>query len=187
MSGSAQGARSNPVVCADPSEGGPEPHPLGFGEDDRAKRLPPLIVAEKVVTKAVAILPLWQRRGPQPASQMASERDLMVRAISQSRSCNNEPRRVSPKVGAVVARDGRVVGEAFRGELAPGEHAEYTLLERKLSDETLAGSVPYTTLEPCTSRNYPKAPCVARIVERRISKIFIGILDPSANITVAHG
>jgi len=84
----------------------------------------------------------------------------------------------------VVVKDGKVLTKAHRGEHPkPKSHAEYIALEEKLSDDLVAGSTVYTTLEPCTTRKHPKIPCARRIIERRVACVVIGMLDPNPDIS----
>jgi pyrimidine deaminase RibD-like protein len=113
---------------------------------------------------------------------LSDERPFQLMAVEEARKSvaehDGKPR---PKVGAVVVKDGQVLGKTFRGEI-PKCHAEYILLERKLKDSTLSGATVFTTLEPCTRRNPPKEPCVNRLAARNIKRVVIGMLDPNASI-----
>ncbi len=113
---------------------------------------------------------------------VSDERYFMSIAIEASRNCVPEEGVPRPLVGAVLVQEGTIVGKAFRGELKSGEHAEYTLLERRLQGRTVAGSVLYTTLEPCIKRGEGKTPCAEHITARRISRVVIGMLDPNQEI-----
>lgn len=115
-----------------------------------------------------------------------THKELMQLAIDLMNKSINEPRedgKVPPKVGAVLLfPDGRIE-TAYRGELREGDHAEFTLLERKLVNENVEGCILYTTLEPCVERNPPKVPCCRRVTNARIKKVYIGIedKDPKGN------
>lgn len=110
-------------------------------------------------------------------------RKLMEMAIDVMRQSVHEPRsdgKASPRVGVVIYKPDGTIETACRGELRDGDHAEYTLLERKNRGSKLDGSLLFTTLEPCApgSRHGPKLSCAERIVLARIKEIWIGIEDP---------
>lgn len=113
----------------------------------------------------------------------ANETAFMQFAIREARRSRAEDDAPHPYVGVVVVRDGEVLASACRGDISPGDHAEYTALEKKLKLEKLAGSTVYTTLEPCTTRNHPKIPCADRLIQRRVNRVVIGSLDPDQRIT----
>ena len=113
--------------------------------------------------------------------------DYMRLSIDVMKNSIQEPRadgKVSPKVGAVlVMPDGEFV-TAYRGELRKGDHAEYTVIERKCADKNLTGATIYATLEPCApdSRTFPKRGCSKRITNARIKKVYVGIEDPDPTV-----
>lgn len=114
---------------------------------------------------------------------MLDHEKYMSLALEEARKCASEPGKVSPLVGAVVVASGGDVVQSYRGELEAGEHAEFTALERKAKDTQLAGSIVYTTLEPCTTRNHPKVPCAERLIERKVAAVYIGMVDPNPLIS----
>jgi ATP-dependent DNA helicase RecG len=114
-------------------------------------------------------------------------RVMMERAIAVMRESIPEPRRdgkTSPKVGAVLVKPDGTIESAYRGELRHGDHAEFTLLERKNRGNRLDGSVLFATLEPCApgARRDPKVDCAERIRLARIKEVWIGIQDPDPTV-----
>jgi tRNA(adenine34) deaminase len=80
-------------------------------------------------------------------------------------------------VGAVVVKDGRVIGQGYNRPISsrdPTAHAEIVALREACAAEgnyRLPGCELYVTLEPCTM-------CVGAMVHARIARIVYGASDP---------
>jgi len=107
--------------------------------------------------------------------------DAMKAAIDAAKRSQAEDGRAHPKVGAVLLKGGQLLATAFRGELGSGDHAEYTLFEKKLTGVDVSDATLFTTLEPCTARKHYKS-CSEWIIEKKVRHVFIGILDPNPRI-----
>jgi diaminohydroxyphosphoribosylaminopyrimidine deaminase/5-amino-6-(5-phosphoribosylamino)uracil reductase len=84
----------------------------------------------------------------------------------------------NPAVGAVVVKDGVIVG---RGWTLPGgrPHAEPQALER--AGEAARGATLYVTLEPCS--HYGKTPpCVDAVIAAGIARVVSAIEDPNPEV-----
>jgi diaminohydroxyphosphoribosylaminopyrimidine deaminase / 5-amino-6-(5-phosphoribosylamino)uracil reductase len=100
--------------------------------------------------------------------------DFMEQAISLARLAlgNVSP---NPSVGAVLVRDGRVVGQGFT-QPPGGHHAEIVAIEQ--AGENARGSTLYVTLEPCC--NFGRTPpCTQAIISAGISEVRMAMIDPN--------
>jgi diaminohydroxyphosphoribosylaminopyrimidine deaminase/5-amino-6-(5-phosphoribosylamino)uracil reductase len=81
----------------------------------------------------------------------------------------------NPIVGAVVVRDGSVVGEGWH-ERKGGPHAEVVALEA--AGERARGATLYVTMEPCAHHG-TTPPCTEAIIAAGVAKVVAGSLDPN--------
>jgi diaminohydroxyphosphoribosylaminopyrimidine deaminase/5-amino-6-(5-phosphoribosylamino)uracil reductase len=81
----------------------------------------------------------------------------------------------NPMVGAVVVKDGEIVGTGYHRQFG-GDHAEVEALRE--AGHLARGATLYCTLEPCS--HFGKTPpCVNRVIESGIARVMIGSIDPN--------
>ena len=108
--------------------------------------------------------------------------EMAIESMRQSRAEHRPDGSPSPRVGAVLLRPDGTTETAARGELREGNHAEFTLLERKCVGEKLDDCILFTTLEPCLNRAHPKRGCARHIVSARIKTVYVGIEDDNPTV-----
>lgn len=106
-----------------------------------------------------------------------TDQEYMLRAIQLAKKGEGWTN-PNPMVGAVIVKDGRIIGEGYHkkcGEL----HAERNAIASLT--ESAEGATIYVTLEPCC--HYGKTPpCTKAIIEQKIKKVVIGSRDPNPKV-----
>src|SRR5690554_2205897 len=98
-------------------------------------------------------------------AEALSDQALMARAIrlAERGLYTTEP---NPRVGCVLVRDGRIVGEGWHVRAGEG-HAEVNALRQ--AGELARGAIAYVTLEPCS--HFGKTPpCADALVAAGVSR-----------------
>ncbi len=107
----------------------------------------------------------------------------MRRALALADRAENEG---EVPIGAVVVRDGRLLGEGWNQVIAardPTAHAEIVALRnaaRVADNYRLTGATLYVTLEPCTM-------CAGALVHARIAQLVFGAKEPRAGVVCSNG
>lgn len=111
---------------------------------------------------------------------MAQDRRFMWRALELAR--RGQPYVApNPMVGAVIAKDGQIVGEGFHEEFGSA-HAEVNAL--KMAGDKARGATMYVTLEPCCNDYDGKKtpPCVPQIVAAGLARVVVAAKDPHLQV-----
>ncbi len=84
----------------------------------------------------------------------------------------------NPRVGCVIVRDGKAVGEGFH-ERTGESHAEVHAL--RAAGQNAEGATAYVTLEPCS--HFGKTPpCAVALIEAKVARVVIALEDPNPQV-----
>lgn len=85
----------------------------------------------------------------------------------------------NPRVGAVLAVEGRVLSEGYHRAVGL-PHAEVEALDR--AGEIPEGTTLYVTLEPCNVQGRTP-PCSSRVIESGVTRVVVPLLDPDPRVS----
>lgn len=113
---------------------------------------------------------------------MQNDEYWMGRALELAQQADS---RNEVPVGAVLVRDGEVIGEGYNQPISghdPCGHAEIIALRqaaKRLENYRLPGTSLYVTIEPC-------AMCAGAIIHARVERVIFGAAEPKAGAVASH-
>ena len=86
----------------------------------------------------------------------------------------------NPMVGAVVVKNGYVVGRGYHRK-AGEPHAEAIALKK--AGPAAKGATLYVTLEPCSHTNKRTPPCTLLVIQSGVKRVVIAMIDPNPHVS----
>jgi len=111
-------------------------------------------------------------------SPFSQDERFMARALALA-WCGAGRTNPNPPVGAVVVRQGTIVGAGYHRR-AGGPHAEVMALRQ--AGRLARGATLCVTLEPCCHLNKRTPPCVPLIIASGIKRVVAAIRDPNPHV-----
>lgn len=112
-----------------------------------------------------------------PIQESYMRRCLQLAALGAGHTAPN------PMVGAVLVRDGRIIGEGYHRRNGEA-HAEVNCVNSVAEADRplIPQSTLYVSLEPCVHQG-KTPPCTGLIIREAIPKVVVGCLDPFAAVS----
>ena len=122
----------------------------------------------------------WSHKKPSPDPifiSMSNHEPFMQQALALAEKGRGwtSP---NPMVGAVVVKDGQVVGRGYH-KRAGGPHAEVHAIDD--AGEKARGATIYVTLEPCNHFGRTP-PCTRKIIDAGIRRVVVAMTDPNPGV-----
>lgn len=118
-----------------------------------------------------------------PEAYSLFDRQMMQRCLELARQAMGQTA-PNPMVGAVVVRQGEIIGEGFHPQ-AGQPHAEVFALRAAgvdaASERPAQGATVYVNLEPCS--HYGRTPpCADALIAAGVAKVVVGMVDPNPQV-----
>ena len=106
------------------------------------------------------------------------DREFMARAL-QLAELGLYSTHPNPRVGCVLVRDGRIVGEGWHRQ-AGTPHAEVHAI--RAAGAQASGATAYVTLEPC-SHHGRTPPCAQALLDAGVGRVVVAMQDPNPQVS----
>jgi len=112
---------------------------------------------------------------------MASPDERFMRRALELAAAGRGAVEPNPMVGAVIVRDGEVLGEGLHGRFGRRHAETEALRSAAAAGFDVRGATMYVTLEPCCHHG-KTPPCVRAVIEAGISRVVAAMRDPDQHV-----